>query len=697
MRARDLASLGLDAATAKILAEQVDAILRHHPDRDDPEQQVQVWHELRHVLLSGSSWRWNFPVHRSLYRFAYERREPEHGPAPAWMPSPEEVRASNLGRLMSELGIGTYADLHRWSVEHRAEFWATIIRKLGIVFHKQPDRILDPNSDVTRPAWLPGAELNIAESCFRANPAKSAIWYASEDAPDVRRVTYGELGQLCHRVANGLDALGVARGERVALYLPMTPESVAIYLGVVLAGRCAVGIADTSAPMELEKRLRLGGAKAVFTMDAYRRDGKDLRIYEKVVEAHATKAVVLPRDGQDRVQLERGEDVAWQDFLGGSGFNAVPCKPSDFTNILFSSGTTKDPKAIPWTHTTPMKSAADGYLHFDVRPTDVLAWPTSFGWMMGPWLTYASLVNGASMALYVGAPQRRAFGEFVVQVGVTVLGVVPKLVRSWKAERTMEGLDWGRIRVFGSTAEPSTPEEMLYLMFLAGYKPIVEYCGGTEIGGGYITGTLVQPCAPATFTTPALGLDFVILDDGKPAPRGEVFLIPPSIGLSNELLNYNHDEEYYAGLPGGPNGEVLRRHGDQIERLGRGYFRHHGRTDDMINIHGVKTSAEEIRSVIWHESVYDAKAVAVDVDGSGQHALVIYAVPRVTNLVGSTELRERLRREFQRAIKEKLNPLLAHVHDVVLVPELPQAGPGKTRTMKELQRDYLSRIGDNRR
>src|SRR3989454_8232382 len=148
----------------------------------------------------------------------------------------------------------------------------------------------------------------------------------------------------------------------------------------------------------------------------------------------------------------------------------------------------------------------------------------------------------------------------------------------------MEALDRHRIRLLASTAEPSTPEEMLYLMFLAGYKPIIEYCGGTEIGGGYLTGTVVQPCAPSMFTTPALGLDLVILDDGKPAERGEGFLVPPSIGLSNDLLNYDNDREYYADVPRGPRGEVLRRHGYRIGRIPGGYYRHLGRIDDMLNI-----------------------------------------------------------------------------------------------------------------
>src|SRR5947207_7575857 len=131
--------------------------------------------------------------------------------------------------------------------------------------------------------------------------------------------------------------------------------------------------------------------------------------------------------------------------------------------------------------------------------------------MMGPWLMYGSFVNRATMALYVGSPTRRPFGEFVSVAGVTMLGVVPKLVRAWRIDGTMEGLDWSRIQRFSSTAEPSTPEDMLYLMYLAGYKPILEYCGGTAIGGGYITGTMVQQSTPGMFTTAAKGLEFAIL------------------------------------------------------------------------------------------------------------------------------------------------------------------------------------------
>src|SRR3989442_15383762 len=210
----------------------------------------------------------------------------------------------------------------------------------------------------------------------------------------------------------------------------MTQEAVAAYVGIVLSGRCVIVIADAAARQEFRKRARSANARAVITVDSYIRDGKEHAIYSKVVESGGPRAIVIPRIG-GRARLVRDDDMMWADFLSDrEAYVAVPCRPGDHTNILFSSGTTKDPKAIPWTHTTPIKSAADAYLHQDIRPRDVVAWPTSFGWMMGPWLTYASFVNGATMALYVAAPTARPFGQFVAPPGATILRLVPKLIQS---------------------------------------------------------------------------------------------------------------------------------------------------------------------------------------------------------------------------------------------------------------------------
>ena len=134
----------------------------------------------------------------------------------------------------------------------------------------------------------------------------------------------------------------------------------------------------------------------------------------------------------------------------------------------------------------------------------MVAWPTNLGWMMGPWLIYASFLNRATMALYYGAPNERGFGSFVQAAGINMLGVIPSLVRTWRRSGCMEGIDFSAVRVVCATGECSNAEDMHYLMALADYRPVLEYCGGTELAGGYLLSTAVVPVAPSIkMVTPA--------------------------------------------------------------------------------------------------------------------------------------------------------------------------------------------------
>jgi acetyl-CoA synthetase len=263
-----------------------------------------------------------------------------------------------------------------------------------------------------------------------------------------------------------------------------------------------------------------------------------------------------------------------------------------------------------------------------------------------------------------------------------MLGLVPSLVKAWRSADTVKDIDWTAIKVFSSTGEASNAEDMLYLMSLAGYRPVIEYCGGTEIGGGYISGSVVQPASPATFSTVAFGLNLFVLDeDGRPCVDGEVFLVPPSIGLSNELLNRDHHEVYYEGTPTGPAGELLRRHGDQMERLGGGYYRAQGRADDTMNLGGIKISAAELERVVGTvDGVLEAAAIAVSPAGGGPSLLVVYAVPEP----GADVKKEALSGSMQKAISSGLNPLF-RVHDVVLIDALPRTASNKV--MRRVLRD----------
>ncbi|NEP16685.1 MAG: AMP-binding protein [Leptolyngbya sp. SIO4C1] len=633
-----------------------------------------------HILLASLS----RPIAQFTFLVLLEGSLMTHSvssPAAGWFPTRAEIEQTHIAALQQQLGLESYAALHRWSVTHRAEFWQLLIERLGIVLQQPYQTLLDCSDGVEQARWLVGARLNIAASCFLAPDDAIAVLYQPTSDAALERWRYGDLDQLSNRVANGLAAQGYRAGDAIAIVMPMTPTAVAIYLGIVKLGGVVVSIAESFAPSEIATRLQIAQTKAVFTQTELLRQGKRLPLYSQVIAAKAPRAIVLPVGTQ---RVLRSGDLAWHRFLSAnSQFQAVPRHPDDATNILFSSGTTGPPKAIPWSQTTPIKCAADGYLHHDIHPADVVAWPTSLGWMMGPWLIYASLINRATMALYGDTPSDRSFGKFVQTAGVTLLGVVPSLVRTWRLNCCMSGLSWRKIRAFSSTGECASPEDMAFLMALAGHKPVIEYCGGTEIGGGYITGTLVQPAYPATFSTPALGLDLVLLDaSGQPSDSGEAFIVPPSMGLSTRLLNRDHHQVYYANLPA--YSVPLRRHGDWFERLPNGYYRAQGRVDDTMNLSGIKVSAAEIERVLQPlPGVRAVAAIAVDPPAGGPSQLVVYAV-----LTPSAQLSpSALRSLFQQSIRQSLNPLF-NLSEVVIVESLPRTASNKVMR-RQLRVDYL--------
>jgi acetyl-CoA synthetase len=671
LAAPDLIARGLGAEAAQAIALAVNTWGASLP----PEE---CWRRLTREHLGP---RVPFAVHLHLYDHLFAGWDEGRGPRPAWIPDPAEAAATNIGALMRERGFTRFEELHAWSIGDRAAFWGWAVERLGLRVRQPPEQVLDLGGGPEHPRWLPGARYNVVESCFAADPAAPAIIAGAPDG-SLRTISYAALAAEVGRVAGALRAAGFRPGDALAIDMPMTPEAVAIYLGVVAAGMVVVSIADSMAADEVATRLRIAGAAGLFTVHALDRGGKKLPLYEKILAANPPRAVVLGAAG---AALRPG-DLLWEDFLAAAPeapLAPVPGAPDDTTNILFSSGTTGEPKAIPWTQLTPLKAAIDGTLHLDVKPGDVVAWPTNLGWMMGPWLIYASLLNRATMALYLDAPTTRAFGAFVQEARVNVLGLVPSIVKAWRSDDRMVGLDWSALKCFGSTGEASNAVDYLYLMMLAGYRPVIEYCGGTEIGGGYITGTLVQPASPATFSTPALGSELVILDEeGRPTDNGEVFLVPPTLGYSLTLRNRDHHEVYFAGTPPGPAGQPLRRHGDQIQRLGGGYFRALGRVDDTMNLGGIKVSSAEIERVLdTVPGVRRTAAIAVNPEGGGPSELVVYAV-----IADAAEPRAALAARLQQALKTRLNPLF-RISDVVVAESLPVTASNKIMR-RELRAQY---------
>ncbi|KAG7944430.1 hypothetical protein I3843_15G102100 [Carya illinoinensis] len=683
---------------------------------------AETWRDIsKHILNPDLP----FSFHQMMYYGCFMNYGPN---PPAWVPDSENAILTNIGQLLVRRGkeflgskykdpISSFSDFQEFSVSNPEVYWKTVLDEMRVSFSVPPQCILrespfgESHSSYPGGQWLPGALVNPAKNCLSLNSTRSlddvvVIWRneGDDDLP-VCKMTLREFRAEVWLVAHAIKALGLEKGSAIAIDMPMDVNSVFIYLAIVLAGYVVVSIADSFAPLEISTRLKISEAKAVFTQDLIIRGDKSIPLYSRIVEAQSPMAIVIPTRGSSFSMKLRDDDISWHDFLGRvkhfkeHEFAAIEQPVEAFTNVLFSSGTTGEPKAIPWTHATPFKAAADAWCHMDIQKGDIIAWPTNLGWMMGPWLVYASLLNGASMALYNGSPLGSGFAKFVQDAKVTMLGVIPSIVRAWKGRNCTAGFDWSAIRCFGSTGEASNVDEYLWLMGRAHYKPIIEYCGGTEIGGGFITGSLLQAQSLAAFSTPAMGCCLFILgNDGHPIPQnqpgiGELALGPLMFGASNTLLNANHYDVYFKGMPSWK-GRVLRRHGDVFERTSTGYYQAHGRADDTMNLGGIKVSSVEIERICnaVDNNVLETAAIGVPPPGGGPEQLVIAVVFKDSDNM-KADLNQ-LKILFNSAVQKNLNPLF-RVFRVVPLSALPRTATNKV--MRRVLRQQLAQLDENSR
>ena len=592
-----------------------------------------------------------------------------------WKPTKTDIIQSNIYKMMHKFGFSSYQNFWQWSVNYKATFWEETITNLNIPFVKKYTVVLDTSNGVENATWLKNAKLNIVDACFTHEDEAIAITYQNTNGK-IQTVTYKQLKKLVNKIANSFVENGLKLGDKIAVLMPMTVEAVAVYLAGIKAGMPIVTIADSFTPNEIDIRLKITAPKLLITQNSFKRGDKTISLYSKVKSTNAPKSIVI-NCFNDEVLL-RENDILWEHFLSeDNNFKAAPQNPEDTITVLFSSGTTGEPKAIPWNHTTPIKSASDAYYHHNIKENDVLCWPTNLGWMMGPWLVFSALINKATIALYYGAPTEQNFGAFVQNAKVTMLGVIPSFVKNWKATGCMEEFDWSAIKCFSSTGEVSNPTEMEYLSKLANTKPIIEYCGGTEIGGGYVTSTVVQPNMASTFSTQALGGEFVLLNEAhKNANKGEVFIIPPIVGLSNKLLNRDHFSVYYKNAPT-YNNQTLRRHGDELLQLKNGYYKAQGRVDDAMNLGGIKISSVQIETVLNNlPFVKEAAAIAVSPKIGGPSQLVVYYVPLTSKKLATEKFSE-----AKNVIKQQLNPLFK-LTDFIEIETLPRTASNKIMRRK---------------
>ena len=624
----------------------------------------------------------------------------EHQPI-VWTPSPDVIGRAQLTRFMKQIDVSTFDELHKFSIENVEQFTAEVLRFLDIKFNPPYEKLLDLSDGAAFPHWCVGGGLNVTEMCvdrwqteeMRDQPA--IIWEGEEGKSET--LTYFELMQEVEECAAGLRYNGLKKGDAIGIHLPMITETAVALLAIGRIGAIAVPVFSGYGIEAIASRLNAVGAKALFTCEGFSRRGKVFDAFSVAEQAIAIcptveKVFVVERmsngDWLPQNRISETEKFIYYHQLIDNAFDSLDKKfqiePTDAEDpliILYTSGTTGKPKGIAHTHCSfPIKAAQDMAFGTDVGRGTRISWVTDIGWMMGPWLIYGALLNGATICLYDGAPDFPTpdrMWEFCAKHKVEVLGISPTLVRALAncGDDLPKKHDLSNLRAFASTGEPWNPAPWWWLFEKVGASklPIINYSGGTEISGGILMNNPLVPIKPCGFSAPCLGIDADILDDtGKSVDAnqvGELAIKKPWIGMARGFWQERdrYLETYWSRF------EDVWVHGDWATRDADGHYFILGRSDDTLKVAGKRVGPAEVESLlIAHENVAEAAVIGVPDEIKGT-AMVAFCVLK-------NDAANNLEKELKTLVAKDMGKPLApsKIHFVSAIP--------KTRNAKVMRR-----------
>jgi acetyl-CoA synthetase len=582
-------------------------------------------------------------------------------------------------------------------------FWAQQAARLD--WFTPWTRVLDWQPPRAR--WFEGGTLNVAYNCIdrhigSARRNKAAIIFEGEPG-DRRTLTYWELYVEVQKFANVLKKLGVQRGDRVGIYLPLVPEAAIAMLACARIGAIHSVVFGGFSPESLRDRMNDAQAKVVITADGGYRRGQIVplkRNTDKALEEvpSVRHVVVVQRRtsgpiGEAYVEMQEGRDHWWHRLMQQA---ETPCPPEpmnaeDVLFILYTSGTTGKPKGI--VHTT------GGYLTgvtyttrevFDLKEHDVFWCTADVGWVTGhSYLVYGPLANGATCVMYEGAPdwpERDRMWEMCARHGVTIFYTAPTAIRAFMkwGDRWPAAHDLSQLRLLGSVGEPINPEAwMWYHTHIGGGRcPIVDTWWQTETGAIVISplpGVTSTKPGSATYPLPGYSADLVDARANPiPVGGGLLTLTRPWPSMLRTIWgdDQRYVETYFSKWPGRPD---LYFAGDGAKRDDDGYFWILGRVDDVLNVAGHRIGTMEVESaLVEHPAVAEAAVVGKQHELKGQ-AIAAFVTLR-TGFHSSSELRDELR-EF---VAQKIGAI-ARPDDILFSADLPKTRSGKI--MRRLLRD----------
>ncbi|MFS8856239.1 acetate--CoA ligase [Synechococcus sp. H55.7] len=563
--------------------------------------------------------------------------------------------------------------------------------------------------DPPQAQWFVGGQLNLSYNCLdrhldNGRRHKPALIWEGEPG-DTRTLTYEQLHREVCRWANGLKSLGIQKGDRVGIYMPMIPEAVMAMLACARIGAAHTVVFGGFSAEALKERLRDAEAKVVITADGgWRKDAivplkpqVDLALAEGVPSVE--KVLVVQRTGQ-AVSMIPDRDIWWHE-LAPSLEEACPAEPMDaeaMLFILYTSGTTGKPKGV--VHTS---GGYNLYTHvtcqwiFDLQEEDIYWCTADVGWITGhSYIVYGPLSNGATVFMYEGAPRPAkpdCFWELIARHRISIFYTAPTAIRAFmkSGDALPRRHDLSSLRLLGTVGEPINPEAWMwyYTVIGSGRCPIVDTWWQTETGGIMISPLPgVTPTKPGSATRPFPGIAADVVDmEGNPAPEGGYLVIRrPWPGMMRTLYKdpQRFRSSYWERIPP-KDGQYFYFAGDGARRDEDGYFWVMGRVDDVINVAGHRLGTMELESaLVSHPAVAEAAVVGRPDEIKGE-AIVAFVI-----LAEGYGPGEALRQALMQHVVEEIGAI-ARPSEIRFTEALPKTRSGKI--MRRLLRQLAAGSG----